>query len=531
MKLLIVFFLFINYINANQKITLQLNWLHQYQFAGYYMAKEKGFYKDAGIDVDIKELKFGMNALRTIEEKKADFAIGRSSLLIDKAKGKDIVALLGVFQDSPLVLVVKKDSGIKRIEDLKNKKVMITEDARGTASILAMLSSKKIFQDDFIVQKHSFNLDDLISNKTDAMASYLSNEPTRLENKGIEYTVFDPKVYGFNFYSDILFTSSDFIDKNDALTKSFYKATIQGWKYAFDNIGKTAQLIHSKYNTQNKSFLDLVSEAEVLKKLAYTDLVKEIGCLEKDKLQDIVNVYKVMGLMEDDIDLDEFVYEHNNHTILNLKLTKSDLIENSVIAIVILLVFTFVVVHISIRNKWLLTTEILKEEIELKTQQLKKQTYFDALTGARNRKSYEEKIREYLSLSKRYNNQFSFIYFDIDDFKKVNDTYGHKVGDKVLIELVEIVSNQIRANDYLFRIGGEEFVVLLSETQLEPAKIVAENMRKNVENKLTSMDEKAVTISLGLTQSQENDTEESIYTRADKLVYISKKQGKNQTSF
>jgi len=74
-------------------------------------------------------------------------------------------------------------------------------------------------------------------------------------------------------------------------------------------------------------------------------------------------------------------------------------------------------------------------------------------------------------------------------------------------------------------------VILLSETELEPAKIVAENIRKNVEDKLASMDNTVVTISLGLTQSQENDTEESIYTRADKLVHVSKKQGKNQTSF
>jgi len=281
MKIIILLFILLNIINAKDKIILQLSWLHQFQFAGYYIAKQRGYYKDAGIDVDIKEFQFGMNLSTVLEENKADFAIGRSSLLIDKEEGKDVVALFSAFQDSPLILLTREDDNIKKLSDFKNKRIMITDDAKSTASILAMLSSKKIYIEDLKIQKHSFNLDDLISYKTDAMASYISNEPIRLDDKGIKYRIFDPKNYDFNFYSDILYTSSSFIKKNPELTKAFYEASIKGWKYAFNNIGKTAQLIFEKYNTQGKSLIHLVSEGEALKKLAYTKDVEKIGYIEK----------------------------------------------------------------------------------------------------------------------------------------------------------------------------------------------------------------------------------------------------------
>jgi len=514
-----------------EKISLQLSWKHQFQFAGYYIAKEKGYYKDVGIDIDIKEFQFGMNLLNALEDNKTDFAIGRSSLLIDKANNKDVVALFSAFQNSPLVLIVREDSNITTLKDLINKKVMLTSHAKGTASILAMLSSKKIDIKDIQIQKHSFNLDDLINRKVDAMGSYISNEPIRLEEQGIKYNIFDPKDYGFNFYNDILFTSSTFIQNNPKLTKKFYEATIKGWKYAFDNIGKTSQVIYSKYNTQNKTLIHLVSEGEALKKLAYTHDVKDIGRLEKDKLQKIIDVYKVMGLMTHNIDLDKFVYEQNNHMAVNLKLTENEVIIYSLIGVMLVGMLLFTIVYVSIRRKWLHTTVELIKEIDLKTKQLKDQNYLDGLTGAKNRKAYDEKMEEHLELFKRYKNKFSLIMLDIDDFKKINDVYGHKVGDKVLIEFVKIVNSHIRTNDFLFRVGGEEFVIILSETDLKSAKIVSENIRKKIEKELISMDNNVVTVSMGLTEVLENDNEDSLFCRADTLLYDAKKEGKNKVSY
>lgn len=140
--ILLVLFIIVT-LQANEKVSLQLSWKHQFQFAGYYVAKELGYYKEAGIDVDIKEFYFGVDLTQSVLDGSSDFAVGRSSIIIEKAEGKNIVAIAAIYQKSPLMLLVREDSGIKKLEDLKNKKIMITTDAKSTASIMAMLQSQE----------------------------------------------------------------------------------------------------------------------------------------------------------------------------------------------------------------------------------------------------------------------------------------------------------------------------------------------------------------------------------------------------
>lgn len=173
---LFILLIFITFSFSNEKsnITLQLSWLNQFQFAGYYIAKEKGFYKEVGLDVNIKEFNQKIDLANVIKEKKADFAIGRSSIIINKINGDDIVAIAAIYQDSPLMLLTTNET-IKNIEDFRNKKIMITPDAEFTASITAMLSSNNIHKDDLIMMEHSFDINDLINKRVDLMASYVSN--------------------------------------------------------------------------------------------------------------------------------------------------------------------------------------------------------------------------------------------------------------------------------------------------------------------------------------------------------------------
>ncbi|MFC2073981.1 ABC transporter substrate-binding protein [Campylobacterota bacterium] len=530
-KLILFLLLFDFTAAAEQKITLQLSWLHQFQFAGYYMAEELGLYKDAGIELEIKEFSFSTSLSDTIKNADADFAIGRSSLLIDKANGDDVVALGAIFQVSPMVLLVRDDSGIDSIQDLKDKKVMITSDARDAAAIIAMLNSRQITLDKIQVQPHSFNLDDLINRKTDAMASYISNEPIVLKDKGVGYKIFHPKDYGFDFYSDILFTSSKFIKNNPHLTKSFFEATEKGWDYAFDNISQAAKIIHEKYNTQNKSLQHLIEEGKALKELAYQYSDNgRIGCLDKDKLQRIVDAYKIFGLIDKDVNLDEFVYEDNHNKNVKLNLSENDLYLLVIIAVLLLLGCISLLFYVIVKRKWLMTKKVLESEITNKTAELEKLTYIDFLTNAKNRKAYKEKIEELISLNRRYHSLFSLALFDIDDFKQINDTYGHRVGDNVLIDITKLVQSHIRENDLFFRIGGEEFALLLSQTSLDDAKIVVEKIRKSVEDDLGTIDNKTVTVSIGLGEVHEGDDEDTLYKRVDALLYESKENGKNRIS-
>jgi signal transduction histidine kinase len=354
---------------AAQKVTLQLSWLHQFQFAGYYVAKERGFYKDAGIDVEIKEFDADTDLSSVIEKKKADIAVGRSSLLVDKAEGRDVVALGAIFQQSPLMLLVRDDTGINSVKDLKNRTVMLTDDAKGTASIMAMLFSNGLTSKEITILPHSFDLDDLINKKTDAMASYTSNEPIRLQERGVGYKIFHPKDYGFSFYSDILFTSSAFIRKNPKLTKDFYEASIRGWVYAFDHITETAELIYKHYNTQNKSLIQLIKEGEALKRLAYCEN-GTIGRMDRNQLEDMVKVYKVLGFITKDIDTDSFVYEYNHPKEMTFRLNYDDILYLGIIAVFAMITLGLLALFISLRNQWLMTQSHLKAKIAAQKEEI-----------------------------------------------------------------------------------------------------------------------------------------------------------------
>ena len=311
-------FLFILFLLSNplhaanpEQISIQLQWKHQFQFAGYYIAKEKGFYSDEGLDVTIKEYQYGMDVTKELLEKRSTFGVGRPTLLIQGAEKKDVVLLASIFQSSPNVLLTTKKSQIKSIKDFKNKKIMITGDAKLDAIVMAMVVSNGLSIDDMKVQEHSFNINDLIKNKTDIYSAYISNEPYLLKEQGIEFTVFDPKDYGFDFYNDILYTTQNYLYTDLKNVKKFTLASLEGWKYAFENIDETVELIFDKYNTQGKSKEALLYEAHELKKLAYyhTD---QLGEMNKAKVSKIIDYYKIMGLIKKDINIEDFVFNFSN---------------------------------------------------------------------------------------------------------------------------------------------------------------------------------------------------------------------------
>ena len=290
-----------------EKVTLQFQWLDQFQFAGYYMAKEKGFYKDVGLDVKFKKYNNNIKPIEEVIKKRATYGIGRSSLIVDKSNGKHIKLLAAIFQSSPLILLATKKSGIKTIKDFKGKRIMNTFDSIEAVSYNAMMSKYNISIDDMKILKHSFDINDLIDGKTDLMASYISNEPFLLKQKGVEYKIFDPRNYGFDFYSDILFTSQYEIDNHKQRAINFKDASIKGWEYAFLHIDETAELIMKKYNSQKKSKKALIYEGKKLKELAYYK-TQNIGVLNESKLQRIYDMYNVMGFIKKTIEIDDLVF-------------------------------------------------------------------------------------------------------------------------------------------------------------------------------------------------------------------------------
>lgn len=160
-----------------------------------------------------------------------------------------------------------------------------------------------------------------------------------------------------------------------------------------------------------------------------------------------------------------------------------------------------------------------------------KMTIIDALTGAHNKRSLMDFIEREIARTQRHLRPMSLVMYDIDHFKKINDTYGHLSGDQVLREITRCVATRIRRDELLARYGGEEFVIVLPETEEKGARVFAEQIRKMVENEVVTFEgEKiSVTISLGVATHRADKTDAiGLIKEADEKLYQAKKSGRNK---
>lgn len=180
---------------------------------------------------------------------------------------------------------------------------------------------------------------------------------------------------------------------------------------------------------------------------------------------------------------------------------------------------------------WVASNITSRNELENKLRLLSET---DSMTGLLNRRKFMDSLDEQFALFRRHNTPASLLLFDIDDFKSINDKYGHPCGDKVIMSIAEICRAELRTIDLPARLGGDEFVVLLPHTPLDQAMQVAERLRERVANgKLCAASlEGQVTISGGLSEFMATDnTGEEIIGRADKWLYQAKRSGRNQTVY
>jgi diguanylate cyclase (GGDEF)-like protein len=178
----------------------------------------------------------------------------------------------------------------------------------------------------------------------------------------------------------------------------------------------------------------------------------------------------------------------------------------------------------------LLQGTLSKEDFALEQAEATVEEFKDQLTGLFNRSFFDQVMVLLMALAKRDKEPLSLIYLDLDDFKKINDIYGHTQGDKVLTKVGEVIKKSLRKSDIAARYGGEEMVVLLPKTKLAPAKKVAQRLLKNLAAiQLTFGQKKGrVTASLGLAVYQEGLSALELIDRADQALLLAKKTGKKK---
>ena len=277
-----------------ETVNLQLKWFHQFQFAGYYAAIEKGFYEDEGLDVQVHELAKNTSVVSQVVSGQAQYGVGDSAILIDYAEGQPIKAISAIFQHNSLVFISKQSSGIFSPYDMAGKRIMLSGSSRDSAPLLATLLQAGVLKSDYTYVDNTYRNDDLIEDKIDVMIGYRSNEPFYFAEQDVGINIISPRNYGIDFYGDLLFTSQQEISEHPYRADRFRRASLKGWQYALSNPEEIIQLIHKKYGSQS-SIQHLRNEAKITRDLILLDSIP-VGTIKTERLQQTARTYARLKL-------------------------------------------------------------------------------------------------------------------------------------------------------------------------------------------------------------------------------------------
>ncbi|XQW85252.1 ABC transporter substrate-binding protein [Thalassotalea piscium] len=289
---------------ANDQVVLQLKWQHQFQFAGYYAAKQQGYYQAAGFDVEIRARNKQTNPVDDVLTGAATFGITDSTIVLQRMLNKPVVVLSAIFQHSPLVFMTLASSGIRTPEDLIGKKISYQKNV-DSASLSAMFLAMGISEDQFTFVPFNFNDERLLDGEVDALSVYSINQPHYYQRKNIDVTLIKPADYGIDFYGDLIFTSQKYVKENPDKAQKFVEASIRGWEYALSHQEELIDFILKEYQPiVDKEQLRF--EARKMKPLIISDMIP-IGTTYKGRFSQIAQTYYELGLAEENPSLQGLV--------------------------------------------------------------------------------------------------------------------------------------------------------------------------------------------------------------------------------
>ncbi|MDF1810932.1 MAG: ABC transporter substrate-binding protein [Verrucomicrobiales bacterium] len=304
--------------NDLSRVSLQLKWRHQFQFAGYYAAKDKGFYEEEGLHVEFTEGDLRHAPLEQVLAGHSDFGVSDTDILLARLRGEPVVACLTIFQHSPYVLISKKESRISSPSDLIDRKLMTSGD-QGAAQLHALLQREGLPLDRIEFLPHSWNLKDLADGKVDVISGYSTAEPFQLRKMGFDASMIKVSDYGVDFYADTLFTTGKFVKNNRPEVEAMMRATARGWEYAMANPGEMIDYILTLPGVAERGIerSNLEFEAKHMISLILPDLV-EIGHMNPGRWEKIAEAYQQAGIVEPMNNsqwLEGFIFENSVHQL------------------------------------------------------------------------------------------------------------------------------------------------------------------------------------------------------------------------
>lgn len=620
-----------------EQVSLQLNWKHQFQFAGYYAAIEKGYYRDAGLAVTLLEAESGKDPIEQVLQGKAEFGIGASELALLRGQGKPVVALAAILQHSPLVLLTAKRNGLESSHDLVGRKIMLMPHE---AELFAYLKREQVKLSDITMLPHSFDPKDLISGRVDAFSGYSCDEPFLLQQARFPYIQLSPRSSGIDFYGDTLFTTETEIRRDPERVQRFREASLKGWHYAMAHPEEVVDLILTRHG-QRHSRAHLLFEARQMRDLMQPDLV-EIGHMIPGRWRHIADIYAEVGMLPANASIDGLLqdpavtptrlpewfpaalagltllgiigaviaarFSRLHRQVKESEARHRQLMELAPMPVVVTRLADSTVVYINRKaavcfgvpqdraagrqapNYWVhpqqraalveklrrdgavsdyearlrdesgrefwayISASVVEQSdgpvafisfnditerkqiehqmMELQ-QALRDQATRDPLTGLFNRRYLDETLERELARARREGHPVAVVMIDLDHFKRINDTYGHRAGDQMLQAFAAILREDSRTEDVACRHGGEEFLMLMPCMSLDMAWERSEQWRRRFKDTKVEFGDFTLeaTASFGVAgYPYHGKTPDDLVQCADQALYISKQRGRNRVT-
>ena len=341
-----------------EQVSVQINWKHQFEFAAFYAALEQGYYRDAGLDVSIHEGGPGIDAVKEVVEGRADFGVGTSALVVERYHGQPVMALASLMQHSPIALMALRRNGVNSVHDLAGRPVAVDPHSRD--EIDAYLRAAGIPPASIrFVDQTDWTLTSLEQGREAAKVVYVSNEPFFIRGREHEFIVLRPQSAGIDLFGNILFGTQAMVEGRPDTVKAFRDATLKGLVYAQEHPDELADLIHDRYNTQNKSREHLLFEAEQIRELTRPDIV-EPGYMSAGRWQHVVNVYAGQGKMPANFNLDGFLFEPMPHKL------PAWLVNSLLASVMLLLVTAAFMIRLRFINRKLANEMVERRDAEQK---------------------------------------------------------------------------------------------------------------------------------------------------------------------
>jgi len=472
---------------SGKAVTLQLKWRHQFQFAGYYAAQAKGFYRDEGVEVIIREGGPERPPVPTVLDGSAQFSIGDSDLLVKRINGQPIVALAAIFQHSPYVLLSRADSGIRAPSDLAGKTVMMSDD-QGGIQLRTMLRREGVDPKLVRIVPQSWKLEDLVEGRVDAISAYATVEPAKLRAQGVVPAIMRSLDYGVDFYGDILFTTEAEAAANPARTAAFVRATRKGWDYAMRHPGEIAGLILAMDGVAARGVTreELLAEADTMRAFVLSDVV-EAGHMNPGRFQNIARTLAELGLVPANYSLDGWIF-NDRHPVDTQVLRWAVGAALAMLAIVVLIVLW----NLQMRRSVRLRTGQLQEEINRRIE-VQHQLTLSQAQLVRLNTELEERVRRRTAELEASNKEleafsysvshdlrsplstidgFSMLLQKMDAGGKLGERGAHylariRVGTRQMGELIEGLLSLAKLSRDTMRMGAVDLTALAHRVELE----------------------------------------------------------------